>query len=89
MQLVDLTNRLPKGGMTAEEKAAALETLDQLRSHIEADEIEGLVWCAVGGDYVHHGYAGVGNDFYRLMGAMESLAHFLTYIYHTAELADE
>lgn len=89
MQLVDLTNRLPKGGMTAEEKAAALETIDELRKQIEADEIDGVAWCATGGDYVHHGFAGVGNDFYRLIGAMDALGHYLTYVYHTAELADE
>lgn len=89
MHVIPFAERLPKSGMSAEEKAAALETIDELRAQIERDEIDGLAWCAVGNDFIYHGHAGAGNDFYRLAGGLGALVDYLTYIYHTAELVDE
>ena len=89
MHVVPIAERLPKGGMDDGEKADALAALDGLKADIEAGHIDGVAWAAVGGDYIYQSYVGAGNEFYRLLGALAALQNYLTYIYHTAELADD
>ena len=89
MKVVPITERLPKGGMSAEEREQAIEGITELLQQIESGELDGVVWCATGSDSVYQGHAGAGNDFYRLIGAMQGLQQYLLAVFHVDYLRDD
>lgn len=86
MQLVDLSKH--RDTLTDGARAELVEALKGLVKQAEEGEIDGVVWVATGGEYIHHGHYNVELEFYRMIGGMDALKAYLLQVHHVDHFTD-
>ena len=83
MQLVDLSKH--RDTLTEGARAELVAAIRELLEQAESGEIDGVVWVASGGDFIHQGHYNVETEFYRIIGGMDALKAYLLDYYHVRQ----